>query len=158
MGHWFHQELFGTDLQMGLEIRPPPPHAGSRPSTPPPVRVAGNLIVVGLILWAEALSRHQGQAPGPLPGRLRHVPSEWSCCAPTHHLPLPGLSRNAWVSLGVILVGIVVAARLQPIDRQPLRPGPRTVGSDRHVTIGGRPLRQAAPASIHLLGPVTDRL
>ena len=81
----------------------------------------GNLIVVGLILRAE---RRFPAIRGKLLalylvgyGMLRFGMELLRTDTTFRFL---GLSRNAWVSLGVILVGIVVAARLQPIDRQPL--------------------------------------
>lgn len=126
-GNWFNQELFGTptDLPWGLEIDPahrPPQYAGFETFHPTFLYESlGNLIVVGLILWAE---RRFPAIRGKLLalylvgyGMLRFGMELLRTDTTFRFL---GLSRNAWVSLGVILVGIVVAARLQPIDRQPL--------------------------------------
>src|SRR5690606_39572173 len=114
----------------------------------------GNLIVVGLILWVE---RRFPAIRGKLLalylvgyGMLRFGMELLRTDTTFRFL---GLSRNAWVSLGVILVGIVVAARLEPIDRQPLGGlGPGRAAPTATCRSGAARFRRAAPASVRLLG------
>jgi prolipoprotein diacylglyceryl transferase len=126
-GNYFNQELFGTptDLPWGLEIDPAHrPAEYSDAATFHPTFLyesIGNLILVGVILWCER------RFP-PLRGRLlalyligygalRFVMELLRTDTTFRFL---GLSRNGWVSLLAVGVGIVVAVRLRPAHRPAL--------------------------------------
>ncbi len=126
-GNYFNQELFGTptDLPWGLEIDPAhrPPEFADTATFHPTVlfESLGNLLLVGLILWCE---RRFPAVRGRLLalylvgyGVLRFL-MELLRTDTTYRLL--GLSRNGWVSLAAVIVGIVVAARLRPVDRPAL--------------------------------------
>lgn len=126
-GNYFNQELFGTptDLPWGLEIDPanrPPQYAQSETFHPTFLYESlGNLILVGAILWCE---RRFPALRGKLLalyligyGVLRFLMELLRTDTTFRFI---GLSRNAWVSLGAIAVGLVIAWRLEPVERGPL--------------------------------------
>ncbi|CAN5884711.1 prolipoprotein diacylglyceryl transferase [soil metagenome] len=126
-GNYFNQELFGTptDLPWGLEIDPI-----NRPAAYPDAATfhptflyesLWNFALVGVILWAE---RRFPAVRGKLIAlyligyALMRFMLELIRTDTTFRFL--GLSRNGWVSLGAILLGLALLKVLRPADRGPL--------------------------------------
>ncbi|MGH8912874.1 MAG: prolipoprotein diacylglyceryl transferase [Acidimicrobiia bacterium] len=126
-GNYFNQELFGTptELPWGLEIDPanrPAEYADAATFHPTFLYESlGNLILVGVILWCE--QRYPAMRGRLLAiyligyGVLRFL---MELLRTDTTFRLLGLSRNGWVSLGAIAVGVVVAVKLRPVEREGL--------------------------------------
>lgn len=131
-GNYFNQELFGTptSLPWGLEIdriNRPAAHIGSATFHPTFLyESVWNLALAGLIIW---ISRRSSRLDGRLIGvyflgygvirfLLELIRTDTT-------FRLLGLSRNGWVALGAVVVGVVVLSGLgrraptetHPIDR-----------------------------------------
>ncbi|MDQ4132556.1 MAG: prolipoprotein diacylglyceryl transferase [Actinomycetota bacterium] len=120
IGNWFNQELFGrpTSLPWGLEIdRDQRPRGYENFETFHPAflyELLWNLVVVGIVLLVERLSRRPGR-PGLKPGRLFAVYVaaytfgrfwiELLRIDPAHRIA--GLRVNDWVS--VVVFGVAMA-------------------------------------------------
>lgn len=126
-GNYFNQELFGTptDLPWGLEIDPvyrPPQYAGAE--TFHPTFLYESLWNVGLALFIIWVGRRFPSMRGKLVGvyflgyGLMRFLLELIRTDTTFRFL--GLSRNAWVSVGVMLLGAAVLwwKRIQVTDKQ----------------------------------------
>ena len=129
-GNYFNQELFGTptNLPWGLEIDP-----ANRPAAYPDAETFHptflyesllNLALVATILWVE---RRYPSVRGRLIavylvgyGVIRFLMELLRTDTTFRFL---GLSRNGWVSLAVIAIGVAVYRWLRPVDRHPLAVG-----------------------------------
>jgi prolipoprotein diacylglyceryl transferase len=126
-GNYFNQELFGTptDLPWGLEIDPVNrPEAYPDAATFHPTFLyesLWNLGLVAVLLWAERrFPALRGRLIGLYLigyGFMRFLLELIRTDTTFRFL---GLSRNGWVSVAVVAVGLVLLRMLRPVDRQPL--------------------------------------
>ncbi|MFP3916157.1 MAG: prolipoprotein diacylglyceryl transferase [Actinomycetota bacterium] len=113
-GNYFNQELFGTptSLPWGVEIAPP-----NRPALFPQAETfhptflyesLWNLALVGLILWMDATGRvRRGRLIGVYLAGYGVVRFLLELIRVDTTFRLLGLSRNGWVSIGVVAAGLV---------------------------------------------------
>jgi prolipoprotein diacylglyceryl transferase len=130
-GNYFNQELFGTptNLPWGLEIDPvnrPPQYADAETFHPTFLYESlWNLALAALIVWLE---RHHPRLRGRLIavylagyGAMRFL-LELIRTDTTYRLL--GLSRNGWVSIGVVLIGVFLVLRRTAPATAPRSTGP----------------------------------
>lgn len=136
-GNYFNQELFGTptDLPWGLEIAPihrPPAYADA--PTFHPTFLYESLWNIGLVVVILQLEKRYPRVRGRLLslyligyGIIRFLLELIRTDTTFRFL---GLSRNGWVSLGAILVGIVLFRVLPMARRHALGTGKAAVEDD----------------------------
>lgn len=114
-GNYFNQELFGTptDLPWGLEIAPqfrPPEHADA--ATFHPTFLYESLWNVGLAFFIMWVGRRYPSMRGRLVGvyflGYGFIRFLMELIRTDTTFRFLGLSRNGWVSIGVVLLGVIV--------------------------------------------------
>jgi prolipoprotein diacylglyceryl transferase len=122
-GNYFNQELFGTptDLPWGLEIAPPyRPEAYPDAETFHPTFLYESIWNLGLAAFIVLLDRRYPSLRGRLIGiyfagyALMRFLLELIRTDTTFRLL--GLSRNGWVSIGAVLIGLVIVFRGRPLQ------------------------------------------